>query len=296
MKAGYDPPRENCPLCASRKIEDHYHITAWRIPFTTSRCADCRFIFMNPPLDDRTIDSLYGEEYYSGEADYSYHDERKKEEFARHLWRARIKKLSRHAPAGNLLDVGASFGGLMAAAREHFTPFGIEKSEFSGQYAGHRFPGQVHLGTLENHPFKPGQFSVITMIELIEHLKDPASALKRCYDLLKPGGILLIQTANMDGLQARLLKETYAYYMPGHLSYFSARNMEKALLEAGFSRVSFFYPVEFGLIPKLRKSRGDFTSYSDYRRWLRIALYHLAGKAHTRYRSLTSSMVLYAWR
>jgi SAM-dependent methyltransferase len=296
MKAGYDPERESCPLCFSPGLKDHYLIEQWDIPFSTSRCSDCGFIFMNPPLDDHTIDALYGKEYYSGEADYSYHDERIIEEFARHVWRARVRKLARHAPAGNFLDVGASFGGLMAAAEEHFTPYGIEKSEFSGRYAGERFPGRVHVGTLEDHPFKPGHFSAITMIELIEHLKEPPAALETCYDLLKPGGILLVQTANMEGLQARLLKEKYAYYMPGHLSYFSARNLEKALEGAGFGRVRFFYPVEFGLAPKLKKSRGDFTSRADYTRWLRIALYHLAGKVHTRYRSLTSSMVLYAWK
>ena len=96
------------------------------------------------------------------------------------------------------------------------------------------------------------------MIELIEHLKDPVSAIDECFRLLKKDGILVIQTANMDGLQARIKGEGYSYFLPGHVSYFSRRNLTEALLRAGFRGVRAFIPVEFGLMPKLLKSRGSF--------------------------------------
>jgi len=42
----------------------------------------------------------------------------------------------------------------------------------------------------------PGQFDAITCMEMLEHVPDPASVLRACADLLKPGGRLLLSTLN----------------------------------------------------------------------------------------------------
>ena len=63
---------------------------------------------------------------------------------------------------------------------------------------------------------------------------------------------------------------------------------------AGFSKICIFRPVDFGLLPKLKKSRGDFNSLKDYARWMSIASYHLKGKLKIKEHPLTSSMVVYA--
>ena len=73
-------------------------------------------------------------------------------------------------------------------------------------------------------------------------------------------------------------------------------NLTRALLRAGFSKVKVFYPVEFGLLPKLQKSRGDFTKLSDYKKWYAIAKYHMLGKIHWKNYALKSSMVIYAFK
>jgi SAM-dependent methyltransferase len=290
----YRAPRLDCPLCGSGKIAPLYRIGRYARPFTIDRCGACGFMFMNPLFSEQVIRDMYVKEYYSGEADYSYQDERAIEPFAMHVWRARLKKMSRCAPHGNFLDVGAAFGGFMKAAAEYFTPYGIELSGYAGQHALDAFPGRVHIGTLEDHPFGDGFFSAITMIELIEHLADPARAIMECSRLLKAGGLLVVQTANMQGRQALILGDDYEYFMPGHLSYFSMENLTCLLKECGFSRIRVFYPVEFGLVPKLRKSRHAFRSPADYRAWLRIAWYHAKSKVHCGRFAMTSSMVIYA--
>ncbi len=292
----YRAPRTACPLCRSAVIGPRYRIARYARPFTVDRCAACGFMFMNPLFSEKTVRELYAREYYTGEADYSYQDERAIEPFAMHVWRARMKRISRWAPPGNFLDVGAAFGGLMKAAARHFTPYGIELSEYSGKHALSLFPGRVHIGTLENHPFEAGFFSAITMIELIEHLPDPATAVAECFRLLAPGGLLVVQTANMEGRQARVLGDRYEYFMPGHLSYFSMENLTGLLKRCGFSRVKVFYPVEFGLVPKLRKSRHAFRTLADYRAWLRISWYHAKSKVRCGRFAMTSSMVVFAMK
>ena len=174
-------------------------------------------MFMDPPFKDNIIQNFYSEHYYRGSADYSYYDEREAENYARHVWQARMKVIARNAPCGNFLDIGAAFGGLMKTAAAHFTPYGIEMSPYSGKHAQEIFGRNIHIGTLADHPFNETFFSAITMIEVIEHMKEPASVIKECYRLLKHKGLLVIQTANMQGFQAKSLKDKYEYFMPGHL-------------------------------------------------------------------------------
>ncbi len=292
----FDIPLTNCPLCGSGRIGSRYLIDRYDPAFTVDRCASCRFMFMNPRLDGDAIRDLYREEYYTGKADYSYYDEREAEKFSNYVWDKRVEVLHRYVPGGNILDVGSSFGGFLKTASRYYIPHGIEISSYAGGFSRSVAGGSIHIGTLDDHPFEHNYFSAITMIELIEHLPAPLSALEECYRLLRAGGVLMIQTANMDGLQALLKGKDYAYFMPGHLSYFSRKNLAGALIRTGFSGIKVFYPVEFGLLPKLKKSRYAFKSVLDYRRWLRIAAYHLVSKIHFHEFAATSSMVIYAFK
>ena len=288
--------KETCPLCASPRIKHKYSINSYELHFDTDCCMDCGFIFMNPPLTGETIKSFYTEQYYSGKANYSYIDERRIWKFSSYVWDKRINVIHRYIKNGNFLDVGSSFGGLMESAGKYFSPYGIEISDYSASYSREKFGDRIHHGTLEDHPFSRGFFSVITMIELIEHLENPLSAIRECYSLLAEKGLLVIQTANMDGNQAKSLADRYEYFMPGHLSYFTMSSLTAALRKTGFRRIKVFYPVEFGLLPKLLKSRGSFTKLSDYRSWYRIAEYHTLGRVHWRNFALKSSMVIYAFK
>jgi 2-polyprenyl-3-methyl-5-hydroxy-6-metoxy-1,4-benzoquinol methylase len=287
-------PLSACPLCGGGHIRPRYQITRYNPPFNVDRCGGCGFMFMNPRLMRAVSGEVYNEDYYRGKAEYSYFDERESEKYSRYVWDQRIKVIRRYADSGNFLDVGSSFGGFLKAASSYFRPHGIEISSYAGDYSKKSVAGPIHIGTLEDHPFTLNFFSVITMIELLEHLPDPFRALRECHRLLTDKGLLVIQTANMDGLQAKLRGDTYAYFMPGHLSYFSRSNLCALLSCIGFSKIKVFYPVEFGLIPKLKKSRQAFTSAWDYWRWLRIAAYHYIGMLHCGNFAATSSMVIYA--
>lgn len=290
----FEAPSGRCLICSGEALEHMYRIQRYTPSFDIDRCATCGFMFMNPRFRDEVVREMYDEGYYSGTADYSYHDERDTEPFSMHVWRTRVERLHRVVPSGNFLDVGCSFGGLMKAASRYYAPYGIELSPYAAGHARKIFGDNVHHGTLADHPFPESFFSVITMVELLEHLPDPIAALGECYRLLAPGGLLLVQTANMDGLQAKYRGADYAYFMPGHLSYFSRKSLVMALRGSGFDSIAEFYPVEFGLLPKLKKSRGSFASVWDYRAWARITAYHLISKIHFSDFAATSSLVIYA--
>jgi len=292
----YKKPHLSCPLCGNGFISSLYTINRYSPHFNVDRCSVCSFIFMNPPFTEKTLNSYYDEGYFHGSSDYSYHDERDLKKYPSSVRDKRIKIIRRYVEGGNFLDVGAAFGLLLQTAAQYYTPYGIEVSPYAGSHAKEIFGSNIHIGTLEDHPFPENFFSVISMIEVLEHIDDPMDSLAECYRLLCPGGLLVLQTANMDGLQAKIYRDRYAYFMPGHCSYFTKANLTGVLKKLGFRRIKVFYPVEFGLSAKLIKSKGSFRSIKDYTAWVRIALYHLISKFHFGNFAMTSSMVLYAFK
>ena len=102
-----------------------------------------------------------------------------------------------------VLDVGCGGGILsesMAARGANVT--GIDLSDKSlGVARLHLYEsGQqvdyVHAAAEDFAGSHPGSFDVVTCLELLEHVPDPASTVKACAGLLKPGGTAFFSTIN----------------------------------------------------------------------------------------------------
>lgn len=103
----------------------------------------------------------------------------------------------------HVLDVGCGGGLLteaMAQRSAHVT--GIDLSEKlidiaqlhlleSGVKAQYRVIAAEALASEQ-----PGHYDVVTCMEMLEHVPDPHAILQACFDLLKPGGRLLLSTLN----------------------------------------------------------------------------------------------------
>ncbi|MCB1178865.1 MAG: class I SAM-dependent methyltransferase [Leptospiraceae bacterium] len=256
------------------------------------KCNTCKLQAIHP-REKINFKEMYSEKYYTGKSEYSYKDERRTEKYDSYVWDARIKNIKKFIKNGNFLDVGCSFGGLLSRAKQAgFNPYGVEVSEFSSEFT--RKKGiPVFTGNFIDCEYEENFFDVITMIEVIEHLENPSKVFDKLYSLVKPGGLVVIQTANFDGLQAKEEGKNYHYYLPGHLYYYSDSNLTNFLKERGFSKFNVYYGVDFPLYAKLLKSRGSFDSIKDYWKWVRIAKYHMKSKL---YPKSTSSMVLYAFK
>lgn len=283
-----------CPICASSP-QYLYTIDRFQEPFDIHRCPDCGLQMQAHIPEDPS--ELYDESYYTCQADYSYRDERAKRRYDRYVLEARLRNIARSiAPPADFVDVGAAFGNLVeAAGAAGYRARGLDVSEYAAGDARNRGL-DIQVGELKPGVLAPESVDVLTMIEVFEHLTDPRSAMQALREIIRPGGLVIIQTANFRGAQARNAGRDYHYYLPGHFYYYSSDNLRKLLAEFSFSRTKIFRPVDFGLLAKLKKSRGDFTKFSDYLHWFRIAWYHWKGMIHFGEYALTSSMVVYAWR
>lgn len=132
-------------------------------------------------------------------------------------------------PPLRLLDVGCSSGALLAvAAKLGFSPSGVEIASKAAETA-RRAGFEVFCGLLHKACFADEAFDVITAFELIEHLNDPLLLLNECHRILKPEGVLIINTPNAASWTAGVMKEQWDGFsltsMGGHVSFFSPRSL-----------------------------------------------------------------------
>jgi 2-polyprenyl-6-hydroxyphenyl methylase / 3-demethylubiquinone-9 3-methyltransferase len=106
----------------------------------------------------------------------------------------------------------------------------------------------------------PSGFDVITCMEMLEHVPDPAAVVRACASLLKPGGRLFVSTLN----------RTPAAF---------------ALAIVGAEYIA-------GLLPKGTHSYAQFIRPSELATWLREADLHLEDVSGLHYNPLTHSAAL----
>jgi len=73
------------------------------------------------------------------------------------------------------------------------------------------------------------------MWDVIEHVTDPLAEIRRVHRLLRPGGLIVIHTMDIDSLFARVMGPRWPWLMEMHIYYFSQRTMAAMLDKAGFS-------------------------------------------------------------
>ncbi len=144
------------------------------------------------------------------------------------------------APAAiRLLDVGCSSGAFLLSARKlGYAAEGVEPSADAAQTA--RDAGlAVYTGYLEQACFPDAAFDAITLIEIVEHLRDPLALLQECARILKPGGVLLVTTPNAHSWTARAMGARWAGFnlnaKGGHISFFNPRSMQMLAARSGLA-------------------------------------------------------------
>ena len=105
-----------------------------------------------------------------------------------------------------VLDVGCG-GGILSEsmARQGATVTGLDMGAEPLQVARlHALESGVELDyvqeTVEEHAAKhPEKYDVVTCMEMLEHVPDPASVVMACARLVKPGGHVFFSTLNRNG-------------------------------------------------------------------------------------------------
>jgi 2-polyprenyl-3-methyl-5-hydroxy-6-metoxy-1,4-benzoquinol methylase len=114
---------------------------------------------------------------------------------------------------------------------------GLEPGEWASRIARERYHLRVTTGTVQEADWPGGSFDVITLWDVLEHLRDPRGDLGRVREWLAPGGLLWLTTMDVASAFPRLLGRRWPHYMRMHLWYFTRDTLARMLREAGFEPV-----------------------------------------------------------
>ncbi len=138
----------------------------------------------------------------------------------------------------HLLDVGCSNGASVAIANDlGVKAEGVDPSEKAVKNGIDRGL-KIHLGYLHEISLPDNAFDAITLYEVIEHVNEPKVLLEECHRILKPDGVLLIGTGNIDSWTRQIKKNKWDFFdmkeHGGHIIFFSPKSLDTLASITGF--------------------------------------------------------------
>lgn len=298
MSARVNPLRA-CPCCGSEHLAVAVPEDRLGCSYHVDRCTGCGVAFTNPqPVDeDLVVRYVHADSYDPQVCPRSVRGL---------LALDAVKSLDpdvRHR-RGTLLDVGCGEGSFLDAMRAlGWTGTGVEVNR-RGLGAA-RGKGLNIVGKDFYQAALPSAgFDLITLWHVLEHLRDPLRALRRCFELLRPGGVLVVATPNIESYQAqRFGPRWHSLNVPDHLFHFSPRALTAVCLHAGFDSVeikpAMTRQAEFAFTASCA---SDLIAAKRERRWGRYVMTHVLYRcrpvflAFERFRNRSGSIGAFARR
>ncbi|WP_255950948.1 class I SAM-dependent methyltransferase [Streptomyces odontomachi] len=241
----HEPRRTDCPWCGSTRLSTRLTTTDLLQhrsgTFVLDRCDDCAHHFQNPRLTPQGLD-FYCRDLHDGLGPAAA----ERILGARHSprrHRAAADALLRFGEPESWLDVGTGRALFPAVAKEEHPYIAFDGLDAGAVVElavadGHIEEG--HRGTLpELAPRLAGRYDALSMFHHLEHTPDPRAELRAARTVLRPGGHLLIETADPESRCAALLGRWWvAHLQPQHLHLIPLRNLHRELEDLGYTVIA----------------------------------------------------------
>lgn len=241
--------KPSCPLCKSISALKNF-----RDSYKYYLCKVCDTLFLYPKPSKKSLDIYYKKsfKYLAGGTN---------EEPIRKRSRIILKKLINLNPRrSKLLDVGSGYGYFLDEANKiGLNVTGIEPNNSLAVCSINQSIKPLHHTSFESF-FKNNRnrkYDFITLIHVIEHVPSPKKIIQMACKLLSPGGILYIETPNLDSHLYRAEQNNYTFLTPpDHLWIFSRKSILKILGKSYFIKhiSTYSYPEHLmGIMKSLLK-------------------------------------------
>jgi 2-polyprenyl-3-methyl-5-hydroxy-6-metoxy-1,4-benzoquinol methylase len=219
-----------CPVCAGEKNElDDQKLFVFR-------CSDCTHLFtVIPPI----LQDSYSEDYYT-EKHRQWFENPDLALFARIVADLDVS----NDPGKSLLDVGCGKGDFLRFARGEMPMIrlvGIDTALNADQGI------QYIVANFDEYDFGDERFDYIVSTMVIEHVQDPCAFLQKIKSLLRPGGVMMIDTIHSGAFFHAIARALRAVgirvvfdrlYDHHHLQHFNNRSLKRLVKDAGFTLLS----------------------------------------------------------
>lgn len=227
--ANFDFEAFNPAVFSARRLPDRIH-------YRLAQCATCGLVRSDPIADDATLAELYAQSSF----DYGAEVASLRRTYGRYL-----AKLDNYGVCkGALLEIGCGNGFFLEAAlRQGYRRVqGVEPSGEAIGKANPRVRPHIVRDLMRPGLFEPEQFDVVCLFQVFDHIPDPGALLDECWQVLKPGGLLLCLNHNIEALSARLLGERSPIIDLEHTYLYSPATMRR-LVELHGLGVKYVGPV-----------------------------------------------------
>jgi 2-polyprenyl-3-methyl-5-hydroxy-6-metoxy-1,4-benzoquinol methylase len=207
--------------------------------FAVVQCRHCRLVYTNPRPTLAALARFYPPNY----PPHLVQQTAKRKPPPSRLW---SRVFGRPSPErrgrlpwprpGRLLDFGCGGGSFLAEmAEDGWQVTGIDTSIETVHAIRKNLGCDALAGSLPHPDLAPCSFDVITMWQSLEHVHRPLEVLRAAYELLVPGGKLIVAVPNYDGQSSRWFGENwFGLDLPRHLIHFTPATLAEMLQAAGF--------------------------------------------------------------
>jgi SAM-dependent methyltransferase len=230
----------SCHVCSSTDDRTYIEARGYRI----AQCRSCGLWFVNPQPTTKELKEFYA----------AYDDGEQWRDLEEHFNRGVRRAILRLKQSGAVLDIGCGSGNFLRCMKDKgFSAFGIEPSGSGSDYAREAHGVDIYHGMIEDYlaANRERSFDVVTLLNVLEHLTDPARILLELKQVLSPDGVLaiVVPDARFHDMVGRLrrcvgLSDPYwieqpqaflsGFKLPDHLCSFQPRTITLLLQRCGF--------------------------------------------------------------
>ena len=208
--------------------------------FEVVRCRNCGLLYVSPQPSDTDLREYY-RHFFSGSPrpdEKRWHNVRSFDQACGYLQRfSKDRGL-------DILEIGCGYGYFLEllSRQGYKNTTGIEPDKEIGDTCKRKNPqSQIINEEFVSYNFKGRKFDVIVMLASLEHFCDPLQVLKKDYDLLNKGGLIIIRVPCLEGYFRinRLLGRTVVPFgAPRHLYDFNKNTLRQIIQSAGFEPIA----------------------------------------------------------
>ncbi len=190
----------------------------------TIACAECGLIRTDPMPTEAELVAYYAREY---RRDYQF-------AYGKTPPRTHLRRTAREAdarmsfiapalkPGARILDFGSGSGAFLSLAKKSgHEVLGIEPGEDFAAYARDKHGVEVIIAPWQDVQLTAGQFDVITASHVIEHLREPVSALRQLARWLSDDGSIYVAVPNAFAKR----DQTFQHFHFAHVHTFTPQTL-----------------------------------------------------------------------
>ena len=219
--------------------------------YSVIRCESCGLAFAAPQPSPDEIESFYKDDYTYFTPQYEKSHRNKDYKKALQV----LGEIEEFCSNGHLLDVGSAVGTFLSAAQDRgWEPEGLEISEDASRIARQR-GFLVHSGSIEDVSIRKDFYDVVTMMDSLEHVRNPLDALRKINLSMRRNGLIVIETPNFASIYRRLIGRRWVGFNKYHLFFFTPDSISAMLAAAGLK------------VLRLNTTNADLISRDSLFRW-----------------------------